>query len=438
MSDEQSAPVEPEVLPQPSSDAEVGRWPDAGDTEADGNAGFATSAGGSVPDGGSADTDEADETDAQAAHGVRAEQTQAQAEPELPVEPEPEPLAVISSADGEGSQQPVISAPQEQNSQQAVISAAETAESQQIGQEPGFAPPSEPGFPASAANAPDQTAGIAQPQQPTGVPGWGTGPAAWGVAPVPKPRSKALLGTGIGLGYAALAAASAFAVIAIASPGPVTVSGLAGATSPVGTSSPVSPPAAPSPSPAASSAAPSTAPPTTATPTSTVTGQVDGGVHTGDLRFFLLPPPQGPSSVQGDPDGTTESLSDVVSEYGGGSTVRSTLNSLDFKAACYRTYQDSNLGANVSIELIQFGGSSDSSAWLSGFSYSGKGIKSISVPGEPDAEGWSQDNDGTYQVTGVYRDGDTFFDVAVFGSQPVSASDLGQVMRAEHARLADG
>lgn len=172
------------------------------------------------------------------------------------------------------------------------------------------------------------------------VPVWGalSGPfmAASASSTSAKARNRALLGTGVGLGYAAIAAVTA----------------------------------------------PSTAPPTSATPTPTVTGRVSNGVHSGDLRYFLLPAPDGPSSVQGDPDGTTESRDQIVENYGGSSSVRSLLSEFGFKAACTRTYQDSTMGANVAIDLIRFADASGSAAWLSGFrATDGSGIERISVPG---------------------------------------------------------
>jgi hypothetical protein len=60
------------------------------------------------------------------------------------------------------------------------------------------------------------------------------------------------------------------------------------------------------------------------------------------------------------------------------------------------------------------------------------------VPGESGAHGWSYTKDGNYQLTAVYRDGDTFFEVTVFATQSISAADLGHVVSAEHSRLATG
>jgi hypothetical protein len=287
-----------------------------------------------------------------------------------------------------------------------------------------------------------------QPQQP-GVPAWG-GPAWAGTAyqhtstdggSAPKGRRGRRI-AGFGITYAILAAGTAFGVIAAESPAPVDVtavnaSAYTGALAAASASASAHP-AASSSAGASASASPTTAPPTTATPASTVSGRVSDGVHSGDLRYFLLPPPQGTSSVQGDPDGDKESLDDIVQEFGGGSDITSLLHQLGFKNACDRTYQDSTMGANVRTELIQFSSSSNAAQFLSGFELDGGGFQSISVPGESGAHGWSYAKDGSYRLVGVYRDGDTFYEVDVIAPQSVPSSALGSVVTAEHSRLAKG
>ncbi|MBR7834584.1 hypothetical protein KDL01_15020 [Actinospica durhamensis] len=441
MSDDQSAPVEPEGFTRPSDNVEPGLEPGADDTVAETNAAFAMPAGQSAAETGeSTDTDasatQADERTDQRADLRADERTHEHADENAPAHTRQDgarqdEVAQAAAPGFEPVAQPTTGSVE---SAESVGSALDSTT--QGGTQPQVAPWPQPaaqqGWPSAEPNFAPGTAPVVGFEY--GVTSISTQGGFGALGAEPKPRNKALLGTGIGLGYAALAAVAAFAVIAIASPGPVKVAGLAGASAPVTESS--SPAASPSPAP--TSAAPSTAPPTTATPTSTVTGHVSNGVHTGDLRFFLLPPPDGSSSVQGDPDGTTESLSEVVNDYGGSSDVKTSLRELGFKSACDRTYQDSSIGANVDIQLIRLGGSSDASAWLSGYTESGSGIKSISVPGESGAKGWSWKSDNSYEVSGAYRDGDTFFTVDIYGDQPITAADLASVIKAEHARLANG
>jgi hypothetical protein len=251
-----------------------------------------------------------------------------------------------------------------------------------------------------------------------------------------RPGRRAGWALALGLGYVVLAAGTAFGVILDKSPGPVDVTAVnASAYAAPEPSVPVTASASAALSP---STAPSTASVAAATPKSTVTGSVSGGVHSGDLRYFLLPPPQGASSVQGDPDGDTETLDEAVTAYGGDSGQKSILAQAGFKTAAERTYQDTTMGANVRILLIQFGSSSESQQWLDGISFSGSGYASISVPGVSGALGWSYAKDNYYELVGLYREGDTYFEVHLYGQQLIPASDLGQVVSAEHSRLAKG
>jgi hypothetical protein len=161
-------------------------------------------------------------------------------------------------------------------------------------------------------------------------------------------------------------------------------------------------------------------------------------VHSGDLRYFLLPPPNSPSSIQGDPDGTAESLADVLTSYGGSSTIKSYLQQGGFKRGATRTYQDSTLGANVTIELLQFGSSDGADTWLQGFYLQGNGWSSFSVPGENGAKAREKDSGGYDTLIGVYAQGDTFYQITVFGTQHLPHNDLSDLMVAEHGRLAHG
>lgn len=352
--------------------------------------------------------------------------------------------AAFATGPGEGPDAPAAEAAQNTDIPGQTAPGGHAAD----GSIPGSIPGSVPGGHSAGESAPG---GLESGQYIPG--GYAPGADAAGIAVVfgaarpGPPAVKARRGrwiVGLGAAYVVLAAGTAFGVIAGTSPAAVDVTAVNASAyagelaSASAAATPTSSASAKAKAGASASSAPTSAPPTSASPTSTVTGSVSGGVHKGDLRFFLLPPPQGPSSVQGDPDGDTESLDDVVQEYGGTSDVRSLLKQLSFKAACARTYQDSTIGANVNIELIRFASSSDASNWFSGFALDGAGFKHISVPGESGADGWSYEKDGNYQLVGVYRDGDTFFNVTIYATQSIPASALGSIIKAQHSRLANG
>ena len=321
------------------------------------------------------------------------------------------------------------------------------------GEAPAAAPP-EPQSEPGAGNTAEDFADTAISAAPTE---FAAGPQEQGELPTSVGKSargssrRALWAVGLGLGYVVLAAGTAFGVIIDKSPAPVDVTavnasayaapaGSAGAAGASGAKSTASASAKSKSSASASpSAAPTSASPTPSpTPTSTVTGSVSDGVHSGDLRYFLIPPPQGPSSVQGDPDGNTETLDEAVTYYGGQSGQDSVLQQAGFNTGCDRTYQDSTMGANVSIQLIQFNSKDDAEQWAQGVSLNGADFASIPVPGETNAKGWSYAKDGSYTLIGMYYKGDTFFQVNIFATQSIPATALGQTVYAEYSRLANG
>lgn len=260
---------------------------------------------------------------------------------------------------------------------------------------------------------------------------------SWGTAQRPrKPRKRALAATIITVSYLALAAGTAAAVVAVGSPAPLNLAALTPGSGSASASVSTSATAASTPSASATSASPSPSP--SPSPKSTVTGSVRDGVHRGDLRYFLLPPPDGPSSVHGDPDGTTESSRDVQRVYGGSSKVKSALDQLGFKGGASRTYQDEEMGANVRIELLQFGSGDEAGQWLQGFQLSGSGWTSFSIPGQSGATAAEKHSDDLDSLIGVYAAGDTFYEIDVYGSQTVPHADLSNVMTAEYNRLTHG
>jgi hypothetical protein len=250
-------------------------------------------------------------------------------------------------------------------------------------------------------------------------------PAETGTTPRPaRKRHRAALISGVGLGYAVLAVGAAVAVVAIASPAPVNIAALSTpATAAAAPTVPAIPPV-----PGGSGSADN--------PASDVTGSVSDGIHHGDLRFFLLPPPQGPSTVQGNPAGTVETETEVVSEYGSGYTKQN-LSQLDFTGGATRTYQDSALGANITIELLQFATHNDAQAWL-GVLSKPSGTTTVTIPGESGSVGWLQKTMGDYQLNGTYVEGDTFYNITIYSTQEIGDGSLIGLMDSQYSRLSNG
>lgn len=254
----------------------------------------------------------------------------------------------------------------------------------------------------------------------------------------PRKKNRAAFAGAVGLVYVLLAAGTAAAVVAVAAPAPVNTTALGDPTGSAGSAT------ATAAATLASNGAGSTGsvaippPPTIGDPlpTSTVTGAVSNGVHTGDLRYFLLPAPQGPSSVQGAPDGTAETIADVVTAYGGGSTKQN-LTQLHFVGAVTRTYQDSDLGANVTVNLLQFDSHTDAAEWLSLLSKPA-GVTAVTVPGETGSVNWFQAGSGNYWLNGNFVEGDTFYSVAVYSVSQLGDDSLTNLMNSQYDRLANG
>ena len=62
----------------------------------------------------------------------------------------------------------------------------------------------------------------------------------------------------------------------------------------------------------------------------------------------------------------------------------------------------------------------------------------FSIPGESGATAREKHSDGVDELIGVYAQGDTFYEVTIFGTQTVPQSDLANLMTGEHGRLAHG
>ena len=63
---------------------------------------------------------------------------------------------------------------------------------------------------------------------------------------------------------------------------------------------------------------------------------------------------------------------------------------------------------------------------------------SFSVTGEPNAKGRDKNADGIDTLIGVYYEGDTFYQITVYGTGKLPHKDLSNLMNAEHDRLAHG
>lgn len=181
------------------------------------------------------------------------------------------------------------------------------------------------------------------------------------------------------------------------------------------------------------------APPSSPTPSSTVTGKVSNGVHTGDLRFFLLPVPSDGSAV-GAPDGDTLTAANVAAFYSNSSEALKALQQLDFKGGATRTYQTGDAKYHVDVRLLHFASAENARAWAAGDKPMAS-WKAFSVPGYPDEKAYDIPLDaslGEARLRAVGFRGDVFFEIDVFGQPPVDHAVLIDRVRKQIARLDSG
>ncbi|SEK69698.1 hypothetical protein [Streptacidiphilus jiangxiensis] len=250
--------------------------------------------------------------------------------------------------------------------------------------------------------------------------------------PEPAPRRRAGTVALAVAGWLVLAAATAGAVVAVGSGGsPRTVADPAASPSAARPTGGAKASVTPSPSPTTASPTPS--------PSATVKGSVSGNTHSGDLRYFLLPVPDG-DQVEGDPNGVAQSLGDVAKEMDNPSTSRRILNDLGCQGGAYRSFVTNDGVWTVTVHLIHFDGSGHASDWVSGLTFANG--HSFHVSGISDATGQSIDpsssNGGNGLLIGVSHVGDVEYEVDVTGAGSPSRSLLTQLMQRQEQRLTTG
>jgi hypothetical protein len=170
-----------------------------------------------------------------------------------------------------------------------------------------------------------------------------------------------------------------------------------------------------------------------------VTGKVAKGVHSGDLRYFLLPVPSD-GSVVGPPDGDALTAASVAASYSNGSDVLKALQQLGFKDGASRRYQTGDAKYHVEVRLLHFGSADVARAWTQSDKPQA-GWTAFGIPGYPDEKAYDIPLDpsvGEARLRAVGFRGDVFFEVDVFGEPPVDHAVLIDRVRKQIARLDSG
>jgi hypothetical protein len=188
------------------------------------------------------------------------------------------------------------------------------------------------------------------------------------------------------------------------------------------------------PSRTAGTTAPATA---AATP---VTGHVNKGVHTGDLRSFLLPVPDD-ATVQGDPGGSPLALADAkdIVDSRDAAAARTELTTYGFQAADYRIYRSEDGRTTVTVKLTRFRTPALAAAYDEQHRYSYTGITPMPLAEPFPARAYRTVPGSAYhQMLATSHQGDVQFLVEIDTAPTPSPALLTALVKAQYHRLATG
>lgn len=170
-----------------------------------------------------------------------------------------------------------------------------------------------------------------------------------------------------------------------------------------------------------------------------MTGKVAKGVHTGDIRYFLMTVPSD-ASVIGTADGDMLTKDAVSKWYGNSADVSKELDQLHYLGGGTRAYQTGDGKYHVIVRLLQFSTPDAAQAWAAG-DRANATWKAFAIPGYPDEKAYDIPLDPAVheaRLRGIGFRGDVFFEVNVFGEPPVDHAVLIDRVRKQITRLDTG
>ncbi|MGK4582248.1 hypothetical protein [Kitasatospora sp. HPMI-4] len=187
------------------------------------------------------------------------------------------------------------------------------------------------------------------------------------------------------------------------------------------------------------SAAPSTSAAPVPSPSSTLHGTVNGSTHGGDIRYFLLPVPDG-AEPYGPTDGTGLSVKDIAAEYSNAGDIPAVLDSYGYQDdGATRRYRTADGKQEVEVRLLRF----KSRAMAQEFARSEtfKNGESFGIDGDDSAQGYllkPRQEAWTGNLVGVGYAGDIEYQVTVSVKGTPDKSQLMDVMKRQRERLSAG
>ncbi|MFJ8040253.1 hypothetical protein ACIRBX_07045 [Kitasatospora sp. NPDC096147] len=279
---------------------------------------------------------------------------------------------------------------------------------------------------------------------PENASGEGVGPEG-GVAEGVRTGRRMPRALGVGLavaGLLAVTAASATVTVLVGKPdggkavaapvAPSTGSAAPGASASPSTSASAS--ATPSQSPS-----PSQSPTSKPKPSSTLHGTVDGATHGGDLRFFLLPMPEGAESY-GPADGVKLSKDEVAEQFSNAAEMGEVLDSYGYRNdAAFRRYRTADGQQEVDVRLLRFKSRQMAKEFAGGME-TDRG-ESFAIDGDPDGRGIMlkpEQEAWTGEMLGISSVGDVEYEVTVYVKGTPDKAALQDAMKRQRERLSSG
>jgi hypothetical protein len=248
----------------------------------------------------------------------------------------------------------------------------------------------------------------------------------------------ALLGAAAGL--IALVAVTAGVVVALgSSSGNADASPRASAPGPAGTTGAAAPSSEPSePSePSDPASDPATAAPSASASAQRASGTVEHGVHSGDLRFFLLPAPTD-ADVYGDPDGSPYTAEDAAAGAANPSDAKAALKTYGFRSGAYRTYLTGDGVYEVTARLLRFGSAGQATAYYAQHTYDGGAIALDDTYPARAYRLTSDSAESTNAAVAVSHQGDVHITLTLTGSRSPSGALIQRLLDSQYQRLKTG
>ncbi|MER8183402.1 hypothetical protein [Kitasatospora sp. NPDC094015] len=183
----------------------------------------------------------------------------------------------------------------------------------------------------------------------------------------------------------------------------------------------------------------STPPPPAPKPSSTLHGTVNGDKHGGDLRFFLIPMPDGAESY-GSSDGVQLSTDEVSKEFGNADEMPRILKSYGYQDdAAERRYRTADGKQEVEVRMMRFKNRDMAKEFAKGMTFDTGDTFDVDGDGaargimmKPEQEAW------TGQMLGVSFVGDVEYEVTVYVKGTPDKALLADAMRRQRERLGSG